>query len=248
MELKTYFNQSKVEARKTPGEKEKDKKQEKTIFDAVKDFERNRDAELKKSLKTTRLMLAASVITSVALAVAVSVMSPLKSVEPFLLRVDNATGHVDTVKPYSQTSGTWDETVSRYFLTRFVENREGYEWFSIQNMLDSVELMASSPVFNEYKNMIYGDFSPLTKLKKNNKILVRVESVTFLDDSTAQVRFVKAITDPDGKPTPGYTPTKWLATLKFDYDKDKIKTEAQRQINPFGLDVLSYRVDAEVRQ
>ncbi|HFO3706276.1 TPA: type IV secretion system protein [Escherichia coli] len=59
-------------------------------------------------------------------------------------------------------------------------------------------------------------------------------------------RLVKAITDPDGKPAPGYTPTQWIATIKFVWAKDKITTEAERQINPFGLDVLSYRIDPEV--
>lgn len=48
--------------------------------------------------------------------------------------------------------------------------------------------------------MIHGPLSPLYKLKKSYKILVRVQSITFLDENTVQGRFVKAITDPDGKP------------------------------------------------
>ncbi|EIU9113116.1 type IV secretion system protein [Salmonella enterica] len=246
MGLKKYFRQSKQEARKTPGEKEQDKKLEKSVFNAAKEMARDRDAELKKSLRSTRVGFVLSAGANIVLAVAIACMAPLKSVEPFLLRVDNSTGYTDVVRPFNQTGDTFDEAVSRYFLTQFIENREGYEWYTIQNMLDTVELMSSSAVFNEYKNMIYGPLSPLNKLKKNNKIMVRVKAITFLDDHTAQGRFVKAITDPDGRPTPGYTPTQWIATIKFDFDKSKVKTEADRQINPFGLNVLSYRVDPEV--
>ncbi|EIZ1383898.1 type IV secretion system protein [Salmonella enterica] len=246
MGLKNYFRQSRREARKTPGEKEQDKKLETRIFNAAKEMARDRDAELKKSLKYTRTGFVLSGMANIAMAVAIACMVPLKSVEPFLLRVDSTTGYTDVVKPFSQTGDTFDEAVSRYFLTQFIENREGYEWYTIQNMLDTVELMSSSPVFTEYKNMIYGELSPLNKLKKSNKIMVRVKSIVFLDEHTAQGRFVKAITDPDGRPTPGYTPTQWIATIKFDFDRDKVKTEADRQINPFGLNVLSYRVDPEV--
>ncbi|SPW93595.1 conjugal transfer protein TraG [Escherichia coli] len=49
-------------------------------------------------------------------------------------------------------------------------------------MLNTVELMSSSQVFAEYNNMIHGPLSPLYKLKKSYKILVRVQSITFLDE------------------------------------------------------------------
>ncbi|HGG5823035.1 TPA: virB8 family protein [Salmonella enterica subsp. enterica serovar Saintpaul] len=246
MGLKEYFNQSKKEARKKPGEKEQDRKKEESVYKAAKELARDRDEELKKSLKNTRLLSLLAMGVNISLAVALACMAPLKRVDPFLLRVDSSTGYVDVVKPYDQATDTFNEAVTRYFLTRYIENRESYEWYTIQNMLDTVELMSSPPVFAEYKNMIYGDLSPLNKLKKSNKIMTRVKSIVFLDENTAQGRFVKAITDPDGKPTPGYTPTQWIATIKFDYDSSKISTEAERQINPFGMDVLTYKVDPEV--
>lgn len=246
MGLKEYFKKSKAEARKTPAQKEIDKKIEKNVLDAAKEFARDRDNELKRSLRITRFALFFSSASAAAMAVALAVMAPLKTTEPFLLRVDKTTGYTDVITPFSQDSGTYDEAVSRYFLTRYLENREGYDWYTIQNMLNTVELMSSSAVFAEYNNMIHGPLSPLYKLKKSYKILVRVQSITFLDENTAQGRLVKAITDPDGKPAPGYTPTQWIATIKFVWAKDKITTEAERQINPFGLDVLSYRIDPEV--
>lgn len=245
MGLKEYFKGSKEKARETFKEKDKEKKRDKNIYDAVKSFERDRADIMKKSLRQTRLMLGGAVLMCALLAVAIMSMMPLKTVEPFLIRVDSTTGYTDKLTPFAADTFKYNETVSRYFLTRFVENREGYEWYTVQSMHDTVELMAGSSVFKEYKNMMTGQFSPLTKLKKNNKIMVRVKSVTFLEEDLAQVRFVKAITDNDGKPATGYVPTEWIGTVKFEYEPDRAATEAQRQINPFGLTVVSYRADPE---
>lgn len=57
MGLKEYFKSSKAEARKTPAQKETDKKIEKNVLDAAKEFARDRDNELKRSLRITRFAL-----------------------------------------------------------------------------------------------------------------------------------------------------------------------------------------------
>jgi type IV secretion system protein VirB8 len=56
---------------------------------------------------------------SLALAAGILVLTPLKSVEPFVIRVDNATGLVDVVPVYAGREAM-PEAVSRYFLTHYV--------------------------------------------------------------------------------------------------------------------------------
>ncbi|SPW93594.1 VirB8 protein [Escherichia coli] len=92
MGLKEYFKSSKAEARKTPAQKETDKKIEKNVLDAAKEFARDRDNELKRSLRITRFALFFSSASAAAMAVALAVMAPLKTTEPFLLRVDKNNG------------------------------------------------------------------------------------------------------------------------------------------------------------
>lgn len=240
-----YFKKSKEIAAEKPADKKKEIEQGKRIAEAVKIFESNLIDDKNKTIRLFRNTTIFLGVCSVALSMGIVGLSPLKTVEPFIFRVDNSTGSVDVVSPFDQKNATFEPIITRYWLARFIENREGYEWNSVQNMYDTVELMATSSVFNEYKNYIEGDFSPLKKLGKVLKMQVRVNAITLLNVETAQIRFTKVITDSDGQPVNGYTPAKWIATVTFDYRR-KIKTEGQRLINPLGFAAVSYRVDPEV--
>src|ERR1700761_2107701 len=52
-------------------------------------------------------------------------LMPLKRVEPFVVRVDNATGIVDVVPVYAGTTAL-DESVTRYFLTHYITTCERF--------------------------------------------------------------------------------------------------------------------------
>ncbi len=236
-----YFQESIADAEKP----QKKSQNEKQIFDAVKVFETDVIESKQKRIGFLTKINIFQGVTIVLLAGALIGLTPLKTVEPFLLRVDNTTGYVDKVNPYEVKSNTVNEAVQRYFLARFIENREGYEWFTVQDMYNFVEATSNKAVFDAYKNYMISNQSPVKVLSNRMKMLVKVNGITFLDDSTAQIRFTKLITEPDGKAAVGYIPTKWIATLKFDFSK-KITTEQERLLNPLGLNVISYRVDAEV--
>lgn len=236
-----YFQESIADAEKP----QKKSKNEKSIYEAVKVFETDVIESKQKRIGFLTKINIFQGVTIVLLAGALIGLAPLKTVEPFLLRVDNTTGYVDRVSPYDVKGNTVNEAVQRYFLARFIENREGYEWFTVQDMYNFVESTSNKSVFDAYKNYMISEQSPVKVLSNRMKMLVKVNGITFLDDSTAQIRFTKLITEPDGKAAVGYVPTKWIATLKFDFSK-KITTEQERLLNPLGLNVFSYRVDAEV--
>lgn len=236
-----YFQESIADAEKS----QKKSQNEKQISDAIKVFETDVIESKQKRIGFLAKINIFQGVTIVLLAGALIGLTPLKTVEPFLLRVDNTTGYVDKVNPYEVKGNTVNEAVQRYFLARFVENREGYEWYTVQDMYNFVESTSNKSVFDAYKNYMISGQSPVKVLSNRMKMLVKVNGITFLDDSTAQIRFTKLITEPDGKAAVGYVPTKWIATLKFDFSK-KITTEQERLLNPLGLNVISYRVDAEV--
>lgn len=241
-----YFNDSIDEATKSPAEKSEEKKQAKQVFDAVKMFETNIIDNLKHRIKWLSGLVGFLGLSVIALAIAIACLAPLKTAVPYLLRVDSTTGYVDKLEPYNAENATIDEAVVRYFLARFVENREGYDWYTIQTMYDFVEMTASRPIFDAYRNyMLNDELSPLKKLANRSKIQVKVNGITFLNDNTAQIRFTKMISELDGKPAIGYKPSKWIATVTFDFSR-KIKTEEERLLNPLGMVITSYRVDAEV--
>ncbi|MEG7664990.1 type IV secretion system protein [Hafnia paralvei] len=245
MDLHKYFKRSKEISLEKPAEKKIEQDSTKRVTDAVKVFESNIINDKDKTIRLFRNTTIFLGCCTIALAIGIAGLAPLKSVKPFLLRVDNATGAVDVLEPYDQKNSTYEEIETRYWLARLVENREGYEWNAIQTMYQTVELMSNNAVFSEYKNYILGEYSPVKKLGKSQKMQVKVNAITLLDNETAQIRFTKAITELDGSPAQGYTPAKWIATVKFDFKK-KIKTEEQRLVNPLGFEAISYRVDPEV--
>ena len=85
---------------------------------------------LAEALRSRRLAWAAAgtaTVLAAAAAAAVAALAPLKTSEPFVIRVDEATGAVDVVRALSDETGPVrdDEAVSNYFLGRYVRSREG---------------------------------------------------------------------------------------------------------------------------
>lgn len=67
----------------------------------------------------------ASIVATVAVG-AVAALAPLKSVEPFVVRVDRSTGAVDVMTALrSEKPLTYDEAVTKHFLAQYVRAREG---------------------------------------------------------------------------------------------------------------------------
>ncbi|CNK25698.1 TriG protein [Yersinia aldovae] len=214
------------------------------FFKEVTNFQADR-AELKnKQLKVAGWLVVILSLLIVALGGAITAMLPLKEVKPYVIRVDNNTGFADVATPISDGKTTYGQELDKYWLAKYVINRESYEWNTIQNMYDTVELMSNNKVFSEYKTIIESKTtSPLHILKQDKKMNTRVISVAFIDD-VAQVRFIKYVTNSDGKKAEQYATTSWIATLTYDY-KHKITKEVQRMVNPLGFQATSYRVDPE---
>ncbi|EGZ8458150.1 type IV secretion system protein [Salmonella enterica] len=241
MSNKEYYGQMKKVAGQS---KVAQKKNEQGVYDAVKSFERDNISIIKsKASMWMRLAIAEFLIIG-CMAIAISVMAPLKTAVPFLVRVDNNTGYTDIAPQLSNAKETYEEAEAKYFLTKYVINYESYDWETIQEQAETVTLMSNNKVSGMFNTSIRAENSPLNVLKDQYKIKVKVKPVVFLKPDLAQVRFTKMVLDNNGNPAPEFRVTDWIATIPFDYNK-KIKTEAQRQINPLGLQVLSYRVDAE---
>ena len=67
-----------------------------------------------------------------ALAAALMLLMPLKHVEPFVVRVDNATGIVDVVPVYQGRHGM-QEAVTRYLLTHYVTVCERFNYATAES-------------------------------------------------------------------------------------------------------------------
>lgn len=87
----------------------------KSYFENARRWEQDLLLSAHRSRRTAWVIAAAACALAVASVGAVAALAPLKTVEPFVIRVDNATGIVDTVSALNSTPARYDEAVTKYF-------------------------------------------------------------------------------------------------------------------------------------
>ena len=186
-------------------------------------------------------------ITGVA---AVAMLTPLKTVAPYVITVDKATGASEITSPLYSSGGsgdrqiTYNEAVAKYFLADYVRNREGWipqarkEFFEGVLAMSSREEQARWTAFYSKDN----PKSPQSVFTDLDTVFIAVKSVTFVSAKVAQIRFTKTL-----QRGSTVTDTPAIATVTYD-TTDTPTTEQQRFKNPLGLEVQTYRADLEVTQ
>ena len=94
-------------------------------------FERSRrweQDELRSARRSKRMAWTVAAVAAVGMIVsvgAVAALAPLKTVTPFLVRVDNTNGIVDTVASLKDAPVQVDDAMSRYFVAKYVRVARG---------------------------------------------------------------------------------------------------------------------------
>ncbi|MHA6823904.1 type IV secretion system protein [Ralstonia pseudosolanacearum] len=174
----------------------------------------------------------------VAVAGAAAVVVIKRPNPPPVLRVDNATGKVDVLPTTADGKVTFGEKSDRADLRRYVEQREGYDWETIQDMHDAVMAMSSADEGERYDNFVRGKTSPLKVLKNEARVIPKVGAISFIG-STAQVMFSRKYLPLKSAIKP--ETTYWVATITYRHDNVPEKKE-QQDINPTGWKSTSYAV------
>lgn len=181
-------------------------------------------------------------ITGVA---AVAMLTPLKTVAPYVIMVDKATGASEiTSSMTGDKQITYNEAVAKYFLADYVRNREGWIPQARQEFFDGVLAMSSRDEQARWTAFYSKDNpkSPQSVFTDLDTVFVAIKSVTLVSKNVAQVRFTKTL-----QRGTSATDTPAIATITYD-TTDTPTTEQQRFKNPLGLEVQSYRADLEVTQ
>ncbi len=171
---------------------------------------------------------------------------PLKTVEPFVIRVDSRTGIVDRVPEYTGTTKV-EDVVTRYLLTRYVLTCQRY-YFEIAES-DYFECGSfHSARANQAWAVLWSrrnPESPLNKYGEDTHVRVQVSGVTFLSTPgvarLAQVRYLTARRRGDSG---AQVLTHYMATVQYEYGKPSNDVR-QRQWNPFGFRVVEFKPEVE---
>ncbi|HDZ3732816.1 TPA: conjugal transfer protein TraG [Vibrio harveyi] len=221
------------------------KKQADAYLEEIKQFEQDRVEIAKKNAKTAWKVTTGSSFLALVLGIAIVVMMPLKTVDYRLLYIDPQTGMTQIIQPLADAREiTYGEALDKHWLNRYVITRGSYQWQTVQDAFDYIKLTSRHDVFSAYNMQLRAKNSPVEVFKDYKKIHLEDVSISFLptrqDQMLAQVSFTKVVLNSDDTPDTSYLPTKWSATVTFDYLKE-IKTESERQLNPLGFRVTSYQ-------
>jgi type IV secretion system protein VirB8 len=177
-------------------------------------------------------------------ALALVLLTPLKTVEPYTLMVDRTTGYVQALKPLDQAKIAPDAALTQSFLVQYVIAREGFDIATLNANYRKVALFSAGTARSSYlqQMQVSNPSSPLIALPRTTTIDVRVKSVSPIGSNAALVRFDTVRSDSGAQPQP---PSAWVAVIHYRYSQAPMSLE-DRFVNPLGFQVTGYRKDQEV--
>lgn len=152
------------------------------------------------------------------------------------------------------TSGSGDETalvtkadhidnnpmrsISEIMLKDYVQKREQYDYNALANQIEYVKNTSTRIVFKRFYNYLSIDNpdSPVLRYQKDAKRTITINSVKFIDDSTAEVHFASQAKDSSNQLFEDMT---WVATIDFDSDRIKLHTPND---TPFNFTIMEYKL------
>lgn len=213
------------------------------FFKEAQSWDQERIRTAYRSRNTAWIVAGVASVAAIAGVGAVAALSPLKTVQPFVVTVDRNTGSTEvTTALTGQKNIPYEEAVTKYFVGRYVRLREGWIPRARKESFQTIGIM-STPDEQRRWGAFYridNPRSPQNLYAEGSFVDVELNSITFVNDEVAQVRFVKLETR--GNATKR---TNWIATLSFSYSPAP-RSEGDRLMNPLGFQVATYRADPEV--
>lgn len=188
----------------------------------------------------TLIALVATLISSYS----VAQLTPLKSVQPFVIQVDDKSGQTQVVNPLSNKEIMANQAIKQYFVAKYVRARESYDQINYQDNYANVRVMSDPLIFKEYQKFMSPDNpdSPVVVFGLNGRRIVDMSSLTIVNDNAAQVRMTIR---PEGRPNKSFEPKSIIIWLTFDFVPMDL-TEKERYIDPVGFRVTSYTIDDDL--
>ncbi|MDD3293118.1 MAG: VirB8/TrbF family protein [Geobacteraceae bacterium] len=225
-------------------------------FKEAREWEEDTTYRTRKSERRAWHVAITAVVIAVLEGVAIACMAPLKTVEPFVIRVDNNTGLVDVVSVLAETDGKVKteatEAMDKYWLGQYILHRERYNWDTRDYDRSIVGILSASSIQQEYATFTdpkRNPSAPVTVYGKNAEVSTNIKSISIINSGetvnkekrlTALVRYTKTVK----RPGEVDNTTQWGATITFVYRNSAMKVE-DRLKNPLGFQVVGYRNDQE---
>jgi len=217
-------------------------------FEEAASWDADRVLRLQRSERRAWWVAGAGWAGIVLLTLALMLLTPLKQVEPFVIRVDRSTGMVDTVPVYAGKDD-FPAAVTRYFLDQYVMVCERFDFATAESDYEECGAL-NSPQRNQVWSAKWARTnpdSPLNRYKDGTTVSAHVIAITLFRHASgmqdlAQVRYVRVIHRAGGS---ARTRTYWIATIQYTYTKPS-SDPRDREWNPLGFKVLDFHAEPEV--
>src|SRR3546814_4688483 len=123
-------------------------------------------------------------------------LTPLKTVDTYVITVDKATGASEITATMSGNRAiNYNEAVAKYFLADYVRNREGWIPQARKEFFEGVLAMSSRDEQARWTAIYSKDNpkSPQSVFTDLDTVFIAIKSVTFVSTNVAQIRFTKTL-------------------------------------------------------
>jgi type IV secretion system protein VirB8 len=158
-----------------------------------------------------------------------------KSLEPYVIEVEEKSGIPTVVDQVTTKALTADESVKKYFINQFIQSAVAYNPKTYRSDAERVRLLSSQGVYTDFRNRI----KP-RELGTDSKITVKIKSMRFPDPTTVQIRIARSISGKSGTVSKDE-----LITMNFYFTNLKLTNE-ERLINPLGFQVSNFVITEEI--
>ena len=159
-----------------------------------------------------------------------------KSLEPYIIEIEEKTGVPTIVNQLTSQTLTADESVKKYFINQFIQAAAAYDPKTYKSDAEKVRLLSTQNIYTDFRTRINA-----RDLGVDSKIELRIKSVKFLDPSTVQIRVLRNTTTKER----GLVTKDEVITMSF-YFANLTLTAEERLINPLGFQVTSLSITEEI--
>ncbi len=184
------------------------------------------------------LLLTATSIIMVAIAVFfVKNFMSSKSLEPYVIEINEKTGTAVVVQQITSQTFTANEVMKRYFINKYVQSALTYNPRNYKENSEEVRLFSTSQIFNEYRNRI----NPYS-LGSESQIELKIRSLLFKDNMNVEIRTTREINIVGQKSTTKNE----IIYMTFYFAPELNLSIEERLINPLGFQVSKFEVAEEI--
>ena len=198
----------------------------------------------------------AALIASTVCVILVNRIAEVKTVEPYVVQIDDKSGLVQLVEPVSRNEYAANEMIDRFFVAQYINSRESYNLSILRHNYNVVRVMSTVPVFNVFRRDVSPNVptSAAAVLGNDGIRTVTVKSVAYIQNPS--IPTTKAKTTPekiiqariqlrDTRENGQDVIDNFIITITFQYAQIELN-EAERLINPLGFTVTQYQVQREI--